>query len=372
MINCTRLLNAPEALPGPRYMPGKAPIVFWFAAGYPGCGDHGVGQKLPDDTLTREEAAAFLEELVSLGVPMLTVEGDNLSLREDIFQLVEPVARKGLRVIFATGHHWVDGEAVARIKGAGVSYVGINLDLPGEGERLKECFECSLPSVKALQEYGMPFGIKVSFSSFNRADVAATLAAMKEAGVKRVAFYQSIPAGAEWRQIQRDRQDLMDLLLEEVAASAESGTGLEIVTEDNYADGPYTVIWSKRNGKGGAAQIRRLLDMQGGCGAGRKILGVSASGDVHPCPSWWHLAVGNVRQTPLGDIWAGGGEGLFQALRERKGHLKGRCGSCGFQAICGGCRVRAHRAHGDHFQEDPACYVYNEAQPRGQAVGLSG
>lgn len=403
MINCSRLLsasNAQKALPSLRYMPAKAPIVFWFAAGYPGAAGEGCGTgvaegveggagvtvdsdsmampgAMPEDALSHEEAESFIDDLAGMGVPMMTVEGDDLRPRTDLFDLVGKAARKGLRVVLATGHHWIDQQAARWIKDAGVAYVGLNLDLPGKGRRLLDCFRHCLPAVAALQEAGLPFGIKVSFAEFDRDEMAALFGAMMAAGVRRVALYQDVAAGCDWDVVRQDRRGLMDFLLERVVAKG-GEAGLEVVTEDNYADGPYTYIWARSKGMEGATEVRRLLQMQGGCGAGRKIVGVSASGEVHPCPSWWHLSVGNVRETPLSAIWESDGNGLFRALRERKGHLKGRCGVCGFQAICGGCRVRAYRATGDHFEGDPACYIglaavgVSGANGEGMATGIGG
>jgi hypothetical protein len=38
--------------------------------------------------------------------------------------------------------------------------------------------------------------------------------------------------------------------------------------------------------------------------------------------------------------------------------LRGRCGVCGYRAVCGGnTRVRAFQLTGDPWWEDPACYL---------------
>ncbi len=50
-------------------------------------------------------------------------------------------------------------------------------------------------------------------------------------------------------------------------------------------------------------------------------------------------------------------------LRDPK-PLKGRCGRCEFNELCGGCRCRAYAAYGDYLQEDPACRY----QPTGRSL----
>jgi len=41
--------------------------------------------------------------------------------------------------------------------------------------------------------------------------------------------------------------------------------------------------------------------------------------------------------------------------------LKGRCAECQYLSICGGnTRVRAYQLTGDPWDEDPACYLYDD------------
>ncbi len=47
-------------------------------------------------------------------------------------------------------------------------------------------------------------------------------------------------------------------------------------------------------------------------------------------------------------------------MRDKPRYLKGRCATCSFNDICGGCRVRAEMAYGDPMAEDPACYLTEE------------
>ena len=49
---------------------------------------------------------------------------------------------------------------------------------------------------------------------------------------------------------------------------------------------------------------------------------------------------------------------MLAELRRRPRPLKGRCGACAFQAVCGGnTRIRALQLTGDPWAEDPACYM---------------
>jgi len=72
---------------------------------------------------------------------------------------------------------------------------------------------------------------------------------------------------------------------------------------------------------------------------------------VFPCSYFPHSA-GNVKQTPFKDIWEK--SQLFEDLRDFKKY-KGKCGSCEYINVCGGCRARADAVYGDYLEEEPFC-----------------
>jgi radical SAM protein with 4Fe4S-binding SPASM domain len=72
------------------------------------------------------------------------------------------------------------------------------------------------------------------------------------------------------------------------------------------------------------------------------------------------VVAGNVREQSFSEIWQT--SPVLQQLRDVK-QLKGRCGSCEYNELCGGCRCRAYAAFGDYLQEDPACTYQPSGQP---------
>jgi hypothetical protein len=63
------------------------------------------------------------------------------------------------------------------------------------------------------------------------------------------------------------------------------------------------------------------------------------------------VSAGNLRQTSFAEIWR-----QSKPMHDlRHPQLGGKCGSCEFTQICGGCRCRAYATYGDYLAEDPAC-----------------
>jgi radical SAM protein with 4Fe4S-binding SPASM domain len=73
--------------------------------------------------------------------------------------------------------------------------------------------------------------------------------------------------------------------------------------------------------------------------AGISYCRIYATGEVTPCP-YLPVSAGNLRTTPFSEIW--NNSELFLPLRDPD-RLTGKCGRCGYKAVCGGCRARACR-----------------------------
>jgi radical SAM protein with 4Fe4S-binding SPASM domain len=139
-----------------------------------------------------------------------------------------------------------------------------------------------------------------------------------------------------------------------------AGVNLEILTVDNHADGVYVYRQVEADQPERAEEVKQLLEMHGGCSAGQKISNVDPRGEVHACQFWPHVSLGNVRERPFSEIWSDESNPFLKALREKPQHLKGRCGACRFNHLCGGCRIRAEKVTGDLWEADPACYLTDE------------
>jgi radical SAM protein with 4Fe4S-binding SPASM domain len=91
--------------------------------------------------------------------------------------------------------------------------------------------------------------------------------------------------------------------------------------------------------------------------AGSGFCFISHTGTVQGC-GYLDLAAGNIRNQPFIEIWRD--SPLFQQLRDLSA-IKGKCGTCEYKRICGGCRARALETTGDHLEAEPYC-IY---QPHG-------
>ena len=109
-------------------------------------------------------------------------------------------------------------------------------------------------------------------------------------------------------------------------------------------------------------------------------MSVIENGDVIPCSFNDHIRLGNVQDKSLNQIWDELQTSELTVKLKDRSNLKGKCGVCEYNSICGGCRARAYgvttdqmdfcgalheptEMKGDYLAEDPWC-VY---QPKGLA-----
>ena len=87
-----------------------------------------------------------------------------------------------------------------------------------------------------------------------------------------------------------------------------------------------------------------------GCLCGQNIALIDRRGNLMPC-SYLPLSAGNVRETPVRQIWEE--SELLLKLRDVGKH--GACGGCEYSPVCGGCRARAYFLAGSCLEKDPIC-----------------
>jgi radical SAM protein with 4Fe4S-binding SPASM domain len=91
--------------------------------------------------------------------------------------------------------------------------------------------------------------------------------------------------------------------------------------------------------------------MTRGCLAGINVCFISNEGAVYPC-GYLPVSAGDTRAQRFAQIWRE--SNVFRLLRDPRA-LEGKCGECRYQALCGGCRARAHAATGCFLAEEPFC-----------------
>jgi len=352
----------------------KKPVVVWNVGRRCNlrcvhCYSHSRDQEYSDE-LTTEEGMALVDDLADFGSPVILFSGGEPLMRPDIFELIGRAAERKVRAVVSTNGTLISEDVAARLKDAGLSYVGISLDgLEQTNDRFRNvqgAYQRALTGVRNCLARGVKVGLRFTVTRYNYQDVDGIFDLIHSEGIPRVCFYHLVYTGRGSALIKdglshEQTRDVVDLIMARARALHADGRPVEVLTVDNHTDGPYLYLKLLEEDAERAAGVLDLLKMNGGNSTGHGIGCVSWDGSVHPDQFWRHYSAGNVRQKPFSEIWSNPTDELLPKLRERKKYLKGRCASCKWLDICNGnFRVRAEAVSGDVWAEEPDCYLADE------------
>ena len=352
----------------------KKPVIVWnmTRACNLAC-SHCYAQATPQaaqDELTLAEALRFIDDLADFGSPVILFSGGEPMMHPHLFTLIEAAKKKGLRAVLSTNGMLINEENAARFYDLGLSYVGISLDglatVHDQFRRQPGAFEKTLNGLRTARKAGLKVGLRFTINTLNAPDLGRIFNLIEEENIPRACFYHLVPTG-RGRELKDNvmphqaTRHILDLIMERTKKFHDNGRPVEILTVDNHADGPYLYLKLLKENPSRAQEVLELLELNGGNSSGLGIAAVSWNGDVHPDQFWRDIHLGNIRQKPFSQIWQDPQNELLQKLKNKKNYVKGRCQSCQFINICGGnLRVRGHRATGDIWGEDPACYLNDD------------
>jgi 12,18-didecarboxysiroheme deacetylase len=321
--------------------------------------------------LTHEEGARLIEDLAAFGAPVMLFSGGEPLMRPDIFELISLATARKMRAVVSTNGTLITSDVAARLKDAGLSYVGISLDgLETVNDRfrgVKGAFDMALQGVRNCLSRGVKVGLRFTMTRQNYQDVGGILDLIEREGIPRVCFYHLVYTGRgskllhDSRMSHAETRGVVDLIMARTRDLHARGKPTEVLTVDNHTDGPYLYLRLLKEDPARAAEVLALLKMNGGNNSGIGIGCVSWDGSVHPDQFWRHYTAGNVRNRPFSEIWTDKSDELLVKLRDRKRYLKGRCAVCRWLDICNGnFRVRAEAVTGDLWAAEPDCYLTDE------------
>jgi len=352
----------------------KKPVVVWNCTrrcnlNCVHCYSHSADRHYPGQ-MTTAQAEAMIEDLAAFGAPVLLFSGGEPLMREDLFDLAARAVAAGMRAVVSTNGTLIAPDVAERLREIGLSYVGISLDglreINDEFRGRRGAFDAALDGVRNCMAAGIKTGLRFTVTRRNARDVPGIFALLREEGVPRVCFYHLAYAGRGSDLMAEDlthaeTRGLVDLIIDETAGLHADGLSTEVLTVDNHVDGPYLYLRMLREGDERAADVLKLLRMNGGNSSGAGIGCVSWDGSVHADQFWRHVSFGNVAERNFSEIWTDLSNPLMAKLKDKRPHLKGRCRECRFLDACaGGLRVRAEAATGDLWACDPACYLTDE------------
>ncbi|MFT7623695.1 MAG: radical SAM protein with 4Fe4S-binding SPASM domain [Myxococcota bacterium] len=307
-----------------------------------------AGPSAPTDKdLTVAECRRITDEILAINPnPMFILTGGEPLSRPDLEQIAAYASDFGATVVVGTNGTGLTPARIQSLMASGVKGVAISIDslqtrYHNRFRHGDEALEQTLAGVTAMQEAGLDFIVQTTLTSFNRGEIDDLVAWSVEHGAVSFNLYFLVETGR--------------------------GTGMKGLTPEQNDEALRDLVRLQKQYRGQIlirskcqpALMRHvheldptspIADYSTRCPCGVQYCRITPDGKLTPCPYLPEVA-GDLRTQSFGEIW--NSSPLFQTIRA--GGLGGKCGSCEFRKVCGGCRARAFADSGDVMAADESC-----------------
>lgn len=330
-----------------------------------------VAKELAKEDLTTQEAFRFIDDLATMGNPILVLSGGEPLYRPDIFEIARYAADTGrVKVAMATNGTLIDERIAKKIVEAGVERVSISLDgadakTHDEFRKLPGSFEKALHGFRLLKKLGMSLQINSTIANHNVHQLQDLYQLALQLRADALHIFMLVPVGcgveiAEDQMLSAQKYEETLNLFYDLAREA------KIQTKATCAPHYFRILRQRAKETGGMPAIKdphlrghgmpkgghpSMAAMTKGCLAGTGVCFISHKGEVFPC-GYLPVTSGNVRTKSFAEIWRT--SEVFAKLRNPD-LLGGKCGDCEYKKVCEGCRARAFYQTGDYMAEEPYC-----------------
>jgi len=345
---------------GYRYL--RAPmLVYWeLTRACPLACRHCRALAIPDRSpteLSTQEGLRLLDRITEFGTPyphLIFTGGDPLR-RPDLVELVRAATARGIGSSLApSARPDLTPDRIHELKVAGTQVISLSLDgstdlRHDEFRGVPGTYVETLRAARDVRAAGIPLQINTLVTRDTVGDLPAIYALLRGFDIMRwsLFFLIGVGRGADLREVTAPQAERLIGWLLDLGREAP----FAIKTTEALHHHRIAIRRLERAGSDAATISRMPLARSFGIRDGNGILFVAHDGAVYPS-GFLPLSAGNVRDTPIADLYRHGR--LFVQLRDVSG-LKGKCGRCQYNEICGGSRARAYASTGDPLESDPLC-----------------
>jgi radical SAM protein with 4Fe4S-binding SPASM domain len=286
--------------------------------------------------------------------PSFHFTGGEPVLHRDLLPILDYTREHGFSTAMMSNGTLITSDIARKLRQAQISDVQVSIDgleavhdsIRGEG-----AFRQALKGIANLISCGVDTSINLTLSRLNMGQVDGLVRLAEEAGISAVTFSRLVVCGRgkELSGEMLTPRELSDFYRH--LHEFEGSSTVEVTSRD-----PLFAV------AGMEGEIPDVEFPVGGCSAGVFGVTVASDGSIMPCRRM-DLSIGNIRELSFRELWAE--SPVLWSLRNRQDY-HGNCRTCGYLAVCRGCRAVAlasARSDGreDYLGPDPQCPYYREA-----------
>jgi len=294
------------------------------------------------------EVERFLDQVARAQPAIFILTGGDPMQRPDLYDVIGSATRRGLRVALSPSATPLFVEAdIKRMKALGLSRISLSID--GATRESHDRFrgfegtwDLTMRAIEKAREAGVELQINTTFTRQNYDEFDAFVALLEQIKPVLWSVFQLVPTGRGKKGDLLTAEE-MEYLFIRLARLAETAPYDIKTTEGHHFR--RVVLQETKNKE--MLQKRAPL----GVNDGKGFVFISHIGEIQPS-GFLPITAGNVRTDELIDVYRN--SKLFQDLRN-PALLKGKCGRCDYNEICGGSRARTYALTGDYLGEEQLC-----------------
>lgn len=298
--------------------------------------------------LNSEESFRLIDEVVKCRPGLFILTGGDPMNRPDLLSLIRYASAQGLRVAmspsatpkFAAAH-------LPTFRDAGLHRISLSID--GASQVTHDKFrgvagtwDLTMQAIESARAADIEVQINTTFSRANISEFDEFVALMDQIKPELWSVFQLVPTGRAQSEHLLSAQQLETLFVKLARLAQKVDYAIKTTEGQHYR----RVAWQEWKAEGGTKRPSPV-----GINDGRGFIFVSHTGDIFPS-GFLPIAAANVRHKQLLDVYQN--SELFTDLRDST-KLKGKCGICEYNNLCGGSRARAYALTGDYLAEESLC-----------------
>jgi radical SAM protein len=325
-------------------------------------------QRDPNE-LTTEEGYGLIDHLVEFGSPILIFTGGDPMMRRDLFDLISYASERGLRCsLTPTATALPTVERLMQAKEAGIRRIALSLDAPSpdthdEFRQVSGSWKRTMRILHNAKEVGLSVQGNTTVSTFKVDQLPDMVPFVQEVDAVQWSVFFLVPTGRAQVQYMISAQKHEEVFnwlynlsedapfdIKATAAPMYRRVAIQRKKAVSKNDQPVTFQGA------GFQYADGLHRPTKGVNDGNGFLFISHLGQIMPS-GFLPIDCGNVRDQDIVEVYRT--HPVFKDLRNYE-NLKGKCGICDYQDVCGGQRGRAYGVTGDYMETDPACFYEPE------------
>ncbi len=300
--------------------------------------------ELTEGELTTGEGKKLLEDIKKAGLQIIVLSGGEPLMRPDIYELIEHATALGLVPLMGSNGTLITDGVAKKLKASGLNAIAISIDsatpeVHDQFRGTENALSMAITGIRNSMNNGLKVQVNCTVSKYNVDDIDSILEFANSEGALscHMLFLVDVGRGKNIEVTQLSKLEYKETIQKILSNKFDMRVKPTCAPQ-------YKV----------EAFLKDIPSIGGrGCIAGISYCSILPNGDVHICP-YTPVKVDSIRKKPFDEIWHN--NEVFKSLRDFSKY-KGKCGSCGYIDICGGCRARAFSATGDWLEADPYCLL---------------